>query len=280
MSKIKKIVLTAAFAGTALAAAATQGKFEIAELDGFRLHVYTTNDALGDASFIIEGADALVTLEEPLFKTNAAEFDAYLAALGKPVAKRIADYHLGNTGTAPVVMAQGMPAFTRGPVYGGMMKNFAAAFGDAIVALPTGTAEEAAFGAEHTWAGVTFAFRRGAASDFPAASILIGGQVYFTHWVPAKAHVSSLQVGSRAAVDAEIAEAQASLASGAAVFVGAHGGAADAEAAEFKIAYLQTVKRLLAENATADAFAAALTAAFPSLPGAEGVPALAEALYK
>lgn len=63
--------------------AQTKGRFEVHDLGHFKLHVYYTNDALGDASYIVEGKDALVTMEQPLFKDNVAEFDAYLSRLGR-----------------------------------------------------------------------------------------------------------------------------------------------------------------------------------------------------
>ena len=66
-----------------------------------------------------------------------------------------------------------MPEFTKGEIYGGMMKGFAQAFGDAMTEMPTGEVSEVAFGTMQTWAGVTFEFRHGASSDFPAASILV-----------------------------------------------------------------------------------------------------------
>ena len=260
--------------------AQTKGRFETHDLGNCKLHVYYTNDALGDASYIIEGKDALVTMEQPLFKYNVAEFDTCLAQLGKPVEKRITDYHVGGTGSHDVVMAQGMPAFTKGEVYGGMMKGFAQAFGDALTDMPTGKATEVAFGETQTWAGVTFEFRHGATSDFPGASILIGGKAYYTHWTPAKAHVSHLQVSSPAAIDAEIAEAESSLASGATLFIGGHGGAATRDAVEFKIAYLKKMKELLASCPTAQAFTDAMKAAWPGLPGEEGLEELGKALYK
>ena len=260
--------------------AQTKGRFELHNLADFTLHVYYTNDALGDASYIIEGKNALVTMEQPLFRDNVAEFDAYLSRLGKPVEKRITDYHVGGTGSHDVVMAEGMPGFTKGEVYGGMMKGFAQAFGDAITAMPTGKVSEVAFGSTRTWAGVTFEFRHGAATDFPGASILIGGKVYYTHWTPAQTHVSHLQVSSPAAIDAEIAEAENSLASGATLFIGGHGGAAGRDAVEFKIAYLKQMKELLGANQTAQAFVAAMKAAYPGLPGEAGLEDVAKALYK
>ena len=260
--------------------AQTKGRFEVHDLGNFKLHVYYTNDALGDASYIVEGKDALVTMEQPLFKDNVAEFDEYLSRLGKPVEKRITDYHVGGTGSHDVVMAEGMPEFTKGEIYGGMMQGFAQAFGDALTDMPTGKTAEVAFGTMQTWAGVTFEFRRGATTDFPGASILIGDKAYYTHWTPAKAHVSHLQVSSPAAIDAEIAEAENSLASGATLFVGGHGGAATRDAVEFKIAYLKKMKELLEENKTAQAFVDAMKEAYPGLPGESGLEELGKALYK
>ena len=260
--------------------AQTKGRFEVYDIDNFKLHVYYTNDALGDASYIVEGKDALVTMEQPLFKDNVVEFDAYLSRLEKPVEKRITDYHVGGTGSHDVVMAEGMPEFTKGEIYGGMMQGFAQAFGDALTDMPTGKTAEVAFGTTQTWAGVAFEFRRGATTDFPGASILIGGKVYYTHWTPVKAHVSHLQVSSPAAIDAEIAEAENSLASGATLFVGGHGGAATRDAVEFKIAYLKKMKELLAANRTAQAFVDAMKDAYPGLPGEAGLEELGKALCK
>lgn len=277
---MKKMVVMVALGAVALTASAqSKGAFDVYDCDTFKLHVYNTHDALGDASYIIEGKTGLVTLEQPLFKENVTEYDAYLSGLKKDVVQRIADYHLGSTGNQEIQMAEGMSAFTKGPIYSGMMQNFAKIFGEAISDLPTGKEHEVAFGSTNTWAGVSFVFSRGAASDFPGASILIGGKVYFTHWAPAKAHMSHLQISSPAAIDAEIAEAEKSLQSGAVLFIGGHGGAAHADAVQFKIAYLKTLKKLVAENKTADALIAALKAAYPSLPGEAGLSDLAKKLY-
>ena len=236
---------------TITAMAQTKGRFEVHDLGNCKLHVYYTNDALGDASYIIEGKDALVTMEQPLFKENVTEFDTYLSALEKPVEKRITDYHVGGTGNHDVVMAEGMPEFTKGEIYGGMMKGFAQAFGDAMTEMPTGEVSEVAF-----------------------------GTTYYTHWTPAKAHISHLQVSSPAGIDAEIAEAENSLASGAELFIGGHGGAAKRDAVEFKIAYLKKMKELFNANPTSQAFVDAMKKAYPGLPGEAGLEDLGKALYK
>ncbi|HIV15971.1 MAG TPA: hypothetical protein IAB18_08745 [Candidatus Avisuccinivibrio pullicola] len=263
-----------------LSTAASAGSFQSYGLNGFTLHVYRSGDVMDDTSYIVESSDALVTLEEPLFKVNDAEFDTYAERLGKKVAARITDYHLGGTGSFSLTMPEGMPAFISGPVYGGMMQGFQRSFGETMVALPSGTTQEVPFESVQQLAGVDYAFEHGAASDFPAASILIGSQVYLTHWAPAIAHASALQISSREAVTAEIAEARESLDSGAVLFAGSHGGVAGRRAVQFKISYLETVERLLDLYDTPAAFRAALLEAYPGLPGAGGVDALAAALYK
>lgn len=262
------------------ASAQVKGRIETYNFDNFKLHVYYTNDALGDASYIVEGDAAVVTMEQPLFKDNVAEFDSLLASLGKPVEQRITDYHVGGTAGHDVVMPEGMPSFTKGGVYGAMMQGFAQAFGDALTEMPTGKASEIAFGSTQKWAAVSFEFRNGASTDFPGASIVIGKKVYYTHWTPAKAHVSHLQISSAAAIDAEIAESENALKSGAEIFIGGHGGEAKADAVKFKIGYLKTVKKQLKKNKTQDSFIAAMKKAYPGLPGEDGLGELAKALYK
>lgn len=258
----------------------TTGRVEVYDLEDFKLHVYYTQDVMNDASYIVEGKDSVVTMEAPLFKVNVNEFNAYLDKVGKPVAKRITDYHVGGTDNHEVLMMKGMPEFVKGPVYGGMMKSFEQAFGDSMTELPTGKEDEVDFGTTRVYAGVPFEFRHGATSDFPGASIIIGSKAYYTHWTPARAHMSHLQLTSRAAVDAEIAETERELNSGAVLYIGGHGGATQKESVEFKIEYLKTIKSLLETAKTADDFVAGLTKAYPGLPGAEGLNELAAALYR
>ena len=265
---------------TIAAMAQTKGRFEAHDLGNFKLHVYHTNDVMADASYIIEGKDSLVTMEHPLFKDNVAEFNIYIEKLGKPIEKIISDYHLGGSGNYAQIMAEGMEEFSKGPIYGGMMKGFEQMWGDTMTELPTGDVTEVPFGTTQTWAGVTFEFRHGASSDFPAASLLIGGKAYYTHWTPVKAHVSHLQISSPAAIDAEIAEAEKSLASGAELFIGGHGGAAKRDAVEFKIAYLKKMKEILTANKSSQDFVDAMKKAYPGLPGEAGLEDLGKALYK
>lgn len=243
------------------AAALLKGEVKTYDMDGFRLHVYLTQDALGDATTVVEGRDGLVILEMPLFKENLKEFAGYLKGLGKPV-----------------VLVEGMSEFAKGAVYGGMLEGFKAAFGDAIDLREHAGHEEVPAEGRRIWAGVAFDFSRGASSDFPASSVVIGGRVCYTHFAPAKAHLSPLQITGPEAVDAQLAALKAAAASGCTLFVGGHGAPATPAEVEFQIAYLEKLKSLVAENADAGALAAALSAAWPGLPGDPA--ALAAVLYR
>ncbi len=282
MKKLLFIISSIAIMATSSSCAnkGANEKFQVISMPHATLHVYNTGDAMGDASYIVEGKKGLVTIETPLFKENLAEFEQYVKSLRKPVVAEIADYHLGGTHDRPLVMAEGMGTFTKEGPYAAMMAGFQQGFGDAIVDLPTGRVSEVPFGCKVNYAGVDFEFSHGSMTDFPGAAILIDNTALLTHWAPAKSHMNNLQLGSRAAVDAEASLLKAMKDSGAKWFLGGHGGAADTETLAFKTEYVAKLQSLLAENEDAVSFAAALKAAYPGLAGEEGVDALAEALYR
>lgn len=277
---MEKTLPEAASGTAATTSAGAQGRFETYQMPNALLHVYYSNDVMGDASYIVESAGGLVTLETPLFKSALKEFNDYLAKLGKPVVAEIVDYHLGGTGDHAVIMVEGMGKFTKEGVYAAMMEGFQKGFGDAMVDLPTGEITEVPFGATRTLAGVTYSFNHGSSNDFPGAAILIDGTAYLTHWAPAKAHMNNLQLSGAAAVPQFLEGLEAARRSKASLFIGGHGGAADSETLDFRIRYVKTLGKLLAKDSDAASFAADLKAEYPELPGAEGIDALAEALYK
>lgn len=87
-----------------------------------------------------------------------------------------------------------------------------------------------------------------------------------------------MQISSPAAIDAEIEEAENSLASGAELFIGGHGGAATRDAVEFKISYLKKMKRIVSTvDNTAD-FVNAMKKEYPQLPGEGNLKDLGEKL--
>ena len=263
----------------ALTVSAQQGKFNTYEGKGFTLHVYNSNDVMADASYIVETRDGLVTLEEPLFTTGVADFNAYAKKLGKPVTARIVDYHEGGTGAAPIVQPEGMPKFMHEGVYAAMMEGFQKNFGDKMVELPTGKAEEVRFGATKTINGVDYQFVKGPENDFPAAGILIGHSFFLMHWAPAKTHMNALQLGNRASVAQALDGLKVAQSYHARLYLGSHGGVATPADLTFRIGYLTKMQQLLSEKTDATSFVKALKAAYPNLPGEEGLDAVAANLY-
>ncbi len=278
---MNKFLLTAAAFFAANVMVNAQGKFETVELKNSTLHVYYTNDALANASYIVEGKDALVVLEAPLFKSSLAEFDTYIVKIGKPIASAVIDYHLGGQESRAIVMPQGMHKFTNEGVYASMMSGFRRSFGDTMVdSFAEGEVREVPFGQTVQLAGVDFRFDRGPANDFPGAMILIDGTACLMHWAPAKTHMNTLQISSQSAVAQALEGLVSASESGANIWLGSHGGVADREALEFRINYLLKIQELLAGKPDAKSLSAQLKAAYPGLAGEEGVDALAEALCK
>lgn len=273
-----------AIAGMAIAANA-QTKFEVKDFGKFKLHTYVTADPLGDMSYIIEGSKSLVVLEPAAFYDNIKEMQAYILKLGKPVEKVIANYHAAGFSayeSSKYVMVEGMPEFVKGDIYGGMVKGFASNFGNTIDIdgiIPTATVTK---NGKEKMAGIVFEFTPGAASDFPAASILIGGKVYYLHFTPvAGMHMGPLQITGRTAVDAYLSELEKAKASKAELFIGGHGiAAADVAAVDFQISYLKKIKELMTVHKNAEDFISAMKTAYPKATALENLTAVAANLYK
>lgn len=287
---MKKLTVAVAAALSLLAAQAQntnamKGNFEKIDCGRFALHVYTTEDALADASFIFEGDKGLIILEAPLFKENIAEFAAYTACLGKPVERVVMNYHIGGVsgyGDDTLVMIEGMPEFETGAVYGGMIEGFKKAFGESADLAPHGKVSTVPRCGKQTWAGIDFVFTDGASSDFPASSIAVGGKVYYTHYVPSKAHFTALQINGADAIDATVAALKAAEASGCTVFIGEHGipAVTDLDTVRFQIEYLGRLKEARRNCGGAAACIEAMKRAYPLLPNEDGLEAVVKTLYE
>jgi hypothetical protein len=274
----------AAVVPTAVSETLSDGEVQVFDFGDFKLRAFITADPMGDMSNIIEGKTEVVILEYASFTKDISAENDYIQKLGKPVAKVIADYHLGGLekiSPAQLVLIEGMPEFEKGPVYSGMLDSFTAAFSGAMDTSPHGDAAIAALNSTENFAGIDFQFLPGPANDFPAAAIIIGGKVRYTHWAPAKAHFSPLQIGHRDAVDAVLEDLKKAKASGCVLFTGGHGGGvSEIDAVEFQIAYLEKAKELLKTCANAEEFAAEMNQAYPNLAGGDNLTGLAQNLYK
>ena len=160
-----------------------------------------------------------------------------------------------------------------------MMEEFKNRFGDDIVLISPGVSEEIDFGETKILDAIDFTFTQGPQTDFPAANIIIGHQVYYTHWAFAKAHPNAHLIKSEDSIAILIDEAKAALASNCPYFVGGHGGYADREMVDFFLGYLLTMQKALKECDTPEEFTTFLTKAYPNLPKRNQLESIAENLY-
>jgi len=295
---MKKIILFLAVALSVMACNATNNnsnnatqlsendKIVVTDFGSFKLHAYAAGDALGNMTNIIEGPNALIVVEPAAFYANIEELGNYIKSLNKPVEKVLALYHAAGFSAfdaSKFVMIEGMPEFIGSDSYQGMMGFFASTFGDTLDKTPApANVATVASNAQVEWDGISFQFSPGASSDYPAASVLIGGKVYYIHFTPVtNMHMGATQLTSRDAVNAYLAELEHAKSTGATTFIGGHGGATgDVAAVDFQIGYLKKVNSLLGEEATAENFVSAMKSAYPGIAGEAELEGVAAALYK
>lgn len=100
--------------------AQTKGTFETHDFDNFRLHVYHTNDALGDAKLHRRGnAGGRHAGTAVVPRKRRRILTPYLDTLGKPSKRASPTTMWAGTGDHATVMPAGMPAFTKDAVYDG-----------------------------------------------------------------------------------------------------------------------------------------------------------------
>lgn len=262
--------------------AQSQEKFIVNDLGEFKLHSFITGDPLGDINYLIETKEGIVVLEPVPFYEDIKLINDYILKIGKPLVKVIADYHIaGFSGfdSSLFVTIDGMIKFSKEPIYGNMIENFANIFKDKFDVTHYNQTEIISKNAKVNWAGIDFQFAPGTSSDFPASSIIIGGKVYYTHFTPSKAHPSVLQIYNRDAVNAVLLELEKIKTSGCRIIIGGHGIATtDFATVEFEINYLKEINKLLVSEKTKESFIKAIMKLYPNLKG--DINALADALYK
>ncbi len=280
---MKKTILSAVTLFSVVAAFAQQGTVNDYNFGDFKVHIYTSAEAMGDVSILVEGEKKLVVLEPQSFYKSIEDFNAYAEKLGKPIEKIVANYHAGGLAECDiekVVMVEPMVEFMKSDMAQGMMTKFAGAFQGAMDTRSVDVKNTIPAVGTQKWAGVEFDFVSGAASDFPASSVNIGDKVYYTHFAPNRGHLAPMRVQNAASLDAILSDLQGAKDSHCEVFIGSHGSVATMADVEFMIAYIEKAKELKESNNDATSFAKALKAAYPELTGVKNIDAVAANLYK
>ncbi len=278
---LPSVALVAALSCTTTQAASDE-RMSIYELPNSRLHVFQTADNLGDVSFIVEGEKSVVILEQPPFYADIESFNKYVESLNKPIKAVVANYHQGGLSgynDKLIYMPEAMIPFGKSEMAQGIMNKFKGIFGEAVDMESYGKVKSFKVPSTQKWADIEFKIVAGASNDFPAASIQIDNDAYYTHFAPAKSHANPMKIKSAEDIDIALAELAQIKASGAKYIFGSHGAPATMEEVEFQIDYYNTMKRLLTECKSSALFGQKLLVSYPTISGAENIRTIAKSLY-
>ena len=228
------------------------------------LHVYNSEDALGDVAYIVEGKDALVGIELPSFTAGLDAWKGYVQSLGKPMndifldahvtgASYISGMNIYGTQAAKDAIASGSTLATTDGLYQTFGSDFHG--GEDMAQINTVVSGKVTVG------GIEFnVIDRGDTYDLEIPSI----NVVYTHMLGKTVHSI---MPSTAAMDAMLDTLHDYQNKGYAMVLSGHSTPEGQDAVTEKIAYVQKAKELAASCTTADAFKAAMKEAFPNYAG-------------
>ncbi len=240
------------------------GSVTVYDYGDMKLHAYATGDALGDESYIVETAAALVGIELPAFTTELDVWKTYIGTLGKPMNDIFLCDHA--TGASYV---EGMKVYgtqgakesvESGSTYAttqGLFETFGSDFhgGDNMAHINTVVSGTVTVG------GIQFALiDHGETYDLEIPAM----NVVYTHMLGKTSH--SIMT-STAHMDSMLAILRNYQSKGYAMILSSHASPEGQDAVTEKIAYVTHAKELVAGNSNAAGFTAAMKEAFPAYTG-------------
>lgn len=253
------------------------GEMRVYDFGDIRLHAYKTNDPIDDESFLLETADAIIGIEAPPFYSNLAEYQQYIAALGKPMNALLLPFHPSGAdvfdGAEIIGTAESQAAQAEGGAVKGLIDGFVEAFGEAFdgnIPEITSLVEPGSI----TVAGMDFVITPAADGfdiEIPAINAV------FTHMMGSDVHnilVSAEQI------DAMIAQMKGYQDKDYSLILTSHYEPETQDAVAAKIGYLETAKALAQSSAGGEAFMTAMREAFPEYSGVNYLEISAGALFQ
>ena len=239
-----------------------KGEVSVYDFGDIKLHAYKTNDLIDDEVFIVEKAGNAVVIESPCFFDNITELTEYLKGIN--VEGVLVAYHgAGATFLADVPKYATQNAVEYSENGGGkaLINNFTNAFGDSFdnsVHKITNVIGEGKI----TIGGIDFVITATAeAFDIEIPEI----NAVYTHMLGHDCH--SIVAGAGHA-DAIIAQLDGYISNGYTLILTSHYTPEDLKDAKTKISYLENLKKIAADCATADEFKAEVNKQYPNYNGA------------
>ncbi len=258
-------------------AALSSGSVTVYDFGETKLHVFFTNDALGDVAYIVEGADALVGIELPSFTEGLEAWKAYTDGLGKPMADIFLCSHPAGasyiTGMNVYGTQGAKDSIASGSAYAtaqGLYETFVEAFHGATDIA----AVNQVVSGPVTVAGISFnLIERGEAYDLEIPAV----NAVYTHMLGKTSHSILTSLEHMDEITAALKTYQAK---GYEKILSSHGGPEGQDAVAEKLSYIEKTKELAAANSTAADFIRAMQEAFPNYDGENYLEMTAGYLYQ
>ncbi len=256
-------------------AALSSGSVTVYDFGETKLHVFFTNDALGDVAYIVEGADALVGIELPSFTEGLEAWKAYTDGLGKPMADIFLCSHPAGasyiTGMNVYGTQGAKDSIASGSAYA-TAQGLYETFGEAFHGGPDIAAVNQVVSGPVTVAGISFnLIERGEAYDLEIPAV----NAVYTHMLGKTSHSILTSLEHMDEITAALKTYQAK---GYEKILSSHGGPEGQDAVAEKLSYIEKTKELAA--ATAADFIRAMQEAFPNYDGENYLEMTAGYLYQ
>lgn len=240
------------------------GTVQVYDFGENMLHAYISEDALGDACYVVESAEGIVMIESTAFAANNAAWKAYVDGLGKPVAGKLMAFHPNGSDvyseSLPYATENALANWGEGGSIRALTDGFVAGFGDAVAADLPADAQRLNFGDTVNIAGLDFVIRN-EGDDAYGIEIPAIHCVYI-HMMGSAVHNILTSLQHIDAFKAKLEGFEYDL-----VLTG-HNAPEGKDAVAAKIAYLSKTRELAEFCTDAASFTEAMNEAFPDYAGA------------
>ena len=253
-----------------------KGIMEVYDFGAVKLHAYKTNDLITDEGFLIEKDKKTFLIESPCFFDNIAELEKYIKDLGLDYKGTVIAYHGAGASFMkgyPVYSTKNADEYNHKGGGAALVNNFAGAFGEAFD-KSIYTTTDFIDGNTLTLAGVKMNITlTSEAFDIEIPEI----NVIYTHMLGHDCH--SIVAGSDHA-DAIIEQLKGYIKKGISLILTSHYTVENLDDVRTKIAYLDDLKKIAAENTTAESFKAAVQKKYSGYSGLNYLDMTAGFFYK
>ncbi len=258
-------------------AAVDSGSMTVYDFGETKLHVYNTEDALGDVAYIVEGKDALVGIELPAFTDSLNAWQNYIAGLDKPMHDLFLCAHAGGASYAEGMTLYGtqgaQESIASGSTYA-TTQGLYESFGEDFHGGPDMANINKVVSGTVTVAGIDFnLIDHGETYDLEIPSM----NAVYTHMLGKTSHSILTSVDQ---MDSMLETLKGYQSAGYDMILAAHSGVEGQDAVTEKISYVEKAKELAASNDNTEDFVAAMKAAFPDYTGENYLEMSAGYLYQ